>query len=163
MLELSTTVLILGVLMAIIGGVIGFKLVSTRGQQVDEKSFSSRLSYLQDENGELRKYLKSLKGQLAITKRGATLDEGTEISEEGFDSMIPSLVGKYAGMLPKNLQFLVRDPAIVSFLLSEAKKNPEQAKEVLKHFMSKNGDVNEAGSSAERQQQALEALQESGA
>lgn len=160
--ELTATVLILGTIGVILGGTIGFKLVATRHQSVNEKSFSSRLNYLQDENGELRKYLKSVKGQLAQTKQGATLDEGTEVSEEGFDSMIPSLVGKYAGMLPKNLQFLVRDPAIVSFLLSEAKKNPEQAKEVLKHFIGKNGIANTTEGGAERQQQ-LEALQESGA
>jgi len=161
--ELTMVVLILGSIGVILGGSIGFKLIATRGQRVDEKSFSSRLGYLQDENGELKKYLKSIKGQLAQTKQGATIDEGTEVSEEGFDSIIPSLVGKYAGMLPKNLQFLVRDPAIVSFLLSEAKKNPEQAKEVLKHFISKNGDANGIGGSDERQQQAIEALQESGA
>lgn len=161
--ELTTIVLILGSIGVVLGGCIGFKLVATRGQRVDEKSFASRLNYLQDENGELKKYLRSVKSRMAQSKRGATLDEGTEISEESFDSMIPSLVGKYAGMLPKNLQFLVRDPAIVSFLLSEAKKNPEQAKEVLKHFISKSGDANTAGGSAERQQQEFEALQESGA
>lgn len=155
--------LILGSIGVILGGSIGFKLIATRGQRVDEKSFSSRLGYLQEENGELKKYLRSVKGQLAQTKQGATLDEGVEVSEESFDSMIPSLVGKYAGMLPKNLQFLVRDPAIVSFLLSEAKKNPEQAKEVLKHFISKNGDAIGTESGAERQQQQLETLQESGA
>ena len=162
-LDLFTTILILGSLLALVGGAIGFRLVSNKGKTVESESFTSRLGYLQDENKELRKYIKSAKGALAQTKQGATIDEGTEISEDGFDSIIPSLVGKYAGLLPKNLQFLVRDPAIVSFLLSEAKKNPEQAKEVLKHFISKNGNANTGASDAEREQQESEVLSVSGA
>jgi len=157
-LDLLTIVLILGVLVAVVGGAIGLKLVSNKGHTVESNVFESRLSILQDENGELKKYLKSVKGALAQTKQGATLDEGETISEDGFDGTITSLVGKYSNMLPKNLQFLARDPAIVSFLISEAKKNPEQAKEVLKHFISKNGDGDKAAGDAQREQ--TEYLQE---
>lgn len=153
--------IVLGTIMAVIGGSIGYKLVSTRGESLESKTFNSRLGILQDENVELKKYLKSVKGHLAQTKQGATLEEGEVISEDGFDGTITSLIGKYSNMLPKNLQFLARDPAIVSFLISEAKKNPEQAKEVLKHFISKNGDANKGTGDAEREQ--LEVMQESGA
>jgi len=48
---------------------------------------------------------------------------------------------------------LLNDPAIVSFLLEEAKKHPEQTKEVLKHFISKNGDAGKESSSSESEQQ----------
>lgn len=163
MLDYFTTVLILGSLLAVVGGSIGYKLVSTRGQSVDSKSFSSRLSYLQEENQELKKYLRSVKGTIAQTKQGPTIDEGTEISEDTFDNTIKSLIGKYASMVPKNMQFLLQDPAIVDFLISEAKKHPEQTKEVLKHFISKNGNVTAGTSGTESQQQGAELLIEEGA
>jgi len=152
---------VMGTLMAITGGSIGYKLVTTRGDAVDSKSFNSRLGYLQDENSELKKYLKSMKGKINQQKQGPTLDEGESIDEGGFESAIPSLISKYASMAPKKFQFLLRDPAIVSFLVSEAKKNPEQAKEVLKHFIGGNGDANKESSDTQREQ--LEALQDAGA
>jgi len=155
-LDLITVVLILGII-SVVGGVIfGLKVVSQRGSTVESKSFSSRLGYLNDENGELKKYLKSLKGQLAQTKQGPTMDEGETITEEGFDSTIKSLIGKYASMAPKRFQFLLRDPAIVNFLISEAKKHPEQTKEVLSHFIGKNGNVDTTASSDESQQREVE-------
>jgi len=156
LVDYFTTVLILGSLLAFVGGIIGYKLVSSRGSTVDSKSFTSRLGYLQDENMELKKYLKSLKGSLAQTKQGVTLDEGTEINEDAFDSTIQSLITKYSSMAPKNMQFLLRDPAIVNYLISEAKKHPEQTKEVLKHFIGKNGDASTNTNEQDSEQAGLE-------
>jgi len=101
----------------------------------------------------LKKYLKSNKGSLAQMKQGLTIEEGESIDEGNFDGVIKGLIGKYQHMCPPQFRFLLNDPAIVSFLLEEAKKHPEQTKEVLKHFISKNGDAGKESSGSESEQQ----------
>jgi len=162
MLDFFTTVLILGSIVTVIGGAIGFKLVASRGKSMENGVFNDRLGLLQDENKELKKYLKSNKGSLAQLKQGLTIPEGEEINEGNFDGVIKGLIGKYQHMCPPQFRFLLNDPAIVSFLLEEAKKHPEQTKDVLKHFISKNGDGKES-SSAESKQEQLETLLAEGA
>jgi len=66
-------------------------------------------------------------------------------------------------MAPPQLRPFLQDPAIVGFLLEEAKKNPEQTKEILKHFMSNNGKIGTGGSSDESQQLENQTFQEGGA
>jgi len=147
MLEISSNVLILGSIMAVMGGSIGLLMVRKWGGSMNNRVFNDRLELLQDENKELKKYLKSNKGTLAQMKQGLTLEDGEAIDEGNFDGAIKGLIGKYQHMCPPQFRFLLNDPAIVSFLLEEAKKHPEQTKEVLKHFISKNGDAGKESSS----------------
>ena len=161
MLEISSNVLILGSIVALMGGSIGLFLVRKWGKSMSNQVFNDRLGLLQDENKELKKYLKSNKGALAQMKQGLTLEEGQEIDEGNFDGAIKGLIGKYQHMCPPQFRFLLNDPAIVSFLLDEAKKHPEQTKEVLKHFISKNGEIGKESSSDESEQQI--AIAEGGA
>jgi len=164
-LDLFTTVLILGSIVTIIGGAIGLKVASRMGRRIDEESFNSRLSYLNDENKELKKYLKSTKGSMAQLKQGLTLPEGADIenADEGaMDGMIKGLMGKYAQMCPPQFRPFLQDPAIQNFLLSEAKKNPEMTKDILKNFIGKNGKVGQE-SGSEQSKQELEALYAEGA
>jgi len=163
MLDLFTTVLILGSIVTVIGGAIGYKLVSKKGTSMENGVFNDRLQLLQDENKELKKYLKSNKGTLAQLKQGLTLPEGETLDGDNFDGVIKGLIGKYQHMCPPQFRFLLNDPAIVSFLLEEAKKHPEQTKEVLKHFISKNGDAGKESGSAESESEKLEALTAEGA
>ena len=163
MLEISSNVLILGSIVALMGGSIGLFLVRKWGASMSNRVFNDRLELLQDENKELKKYLKSNKGALAQMKQGLTLEEGQEIDEGNFDGAIKGLIGKYQHMCPPQFRFLLNDPAIVSFLLDEAKKHPEQTKEVLKHFISKNGEIGKESSSDESQQQQTIAIAEGGA
>jgi len=163
MLDFFTTVLILGSIVTVIGGAIGFKLVASRGKSMENGVFNDRLGLLQDENKELKKYLKSNKGSLAQLKQGLTLEDGESIDEGNFDGAIKGLIGKYQHMCPPQFRFLLNDPAIVNFLLSEAKKNPEQTKEVLKHFISSKGDDGKESGSTESKSEQLEALTAEGA
>jgi len=154
MVEFFTTVLILGTIVAVIGGAIGLKLASKMGSSMENGIFNDRLQLLQDENKELKKYLKSQKGSLAQLKQGLTIEDSEPLEEGNFDGIIKGLIGKYQHMCPPQFRFLLNDPAIVNFLLSEAKKNPEQTKEVLKHFISKNGDVGKESGSNQSDEQA---------
>jgi len=129
---------------------------------MENEIFNDRLGLLGDQNKELKKALKSANGTVGEMKRGLTIDgNGEDIDEGSFDGAIKGLIGKYQHMCPPQFRFLLNDPAIVSFLLEEAKKHPEQTKEVLKHFISKNGSVGTESSSDESKQ--LEQFQEGGA
>lgn len=163
MFEISSNVLILGSIMAVMGGSIGLLMVRKWGGSMNNRVFNDRLELLQDENKELKKYLKSNKGSLAQLKQGLTIEEGESIDEGNFDGVIKGLIGKYQHMCPPQFRFLLNDPAIVSFLLEEAKKHPEQTKEVLKHFISKNGNAGKESSSEESQSEQLEQLTAEGA
>ena len=157
MVEFYTTVLILGTIVAVIGGAIGLKLASKMGSSMEDGIFNDRLQLLKDENKELKKYLKSNKGSLAQLKQGLTLDDGVNVenADEGaVDGMIKGLMGKYAQMCPPQFRPFLQDPAIQNFLLSEAKKNPEQTKEILKQFIGKNGVIGKESSSIESEQSA---------
>jgi len=162
MLEISSNVLILGSIMAVVGGSIGLLMVRKWGGSMNNRVFNDRLELLQDENKELKKYLKSNKGALAQLKQGLTLDEDVNLDEGNFDGAIKGLIGKYQHLCPPQFRFLLNDPAIVSFLLEEAKKHPEQTKEVLKHFISKNG-VGKESSGDEPKQQYEELVSSEGA
>jgi len=153
------TFTILGSLVAVIGGAIGLKVASKMGSSMDNRVFNDRLELLQDENKELKKYLKSNKGALAQLKQGLTIPEGTnieEMDENGTDGVIKGLIGKYSGMCPPQFRPLLQDPAIVSFLLSEAKKHPEETKEVLKHFIGGNGKIGTESSGEQSPEQQYE-------
>ena len=165
-LDFFTTVLVLGSILAFIGGAIGLKLASRMGKGVDETTFNNRIGYLQDENRELKKYLKSNKGSLAQMKQGLTLPENADIegADEGaVDGMIKGLIGKYGAMCPPQFRPFLQDPAIVNFLLSEAKKNPEMTKEVLKNFIGKNGTIGKESGTEKSRESELEQLYAEGA
>ncbi len=110
MLEISSNVLILGSIVALMGGSIGLFLVRKWGASMSNRVFNDRLELLQDENKELKKYLKSNKGALAHMKQGLTLEEGQEIDEGNFDGAIKGLIGKYQHMCPPQFRFLLKDP-----------------------------------------------------
>jgi len=158
------TITILGSLVAIIGGAIGLKLASGRGKSISEDVFHDRLRILQEENKDLKNHLKRQIGTVSQMKQGLTLPDGTNLEEQkegGFDGIIKGLIGKYSSMAPPQLRPFLQDPAIVGFLLEEAKKNPEQTKEVLKHFMNTNGKIGPQSSSNESEN--LESLTAEGA
>lgn len=165
-LDFFTTVLVLGSILAVVGGAIGLKLASRMGKGVDEVTFNSRLGYLQEENKELKKYLKATKGTMSQLKQGITLPDGSDIegADEGaVDGMIKGLIGKYSQMAPPQLRPFLQDPAIQGFLLSEAKKNPEMTKDILKNFIGKNGKIGQESGSEQSKQQELEGLAAEGA
>jgi len=141
------------VIVGLLGGAIGLKLASRMGSSMERDQ-------LQDEVKFLKGSLKVSKGTIGQQQQGPTLPEGTEITEQGMDGMIRNLISKYSNMAPKRFQFLLRDPAIVNFLISEAKKNPDQAKEVLSHFIGGNGIDNKGSSSAESAEQVQLITQE---
>lgn len=161
MLEISSNVLILGSLVAVIGGSMGLFLVRKWGSSMSNRVFNDRLDLLQDENRELKKYLKANKGALGQLKEGLTIPDDSVLEEGNFNGIITGLIGKYQNLCPPQFRFLLSDPAIVSFLLEEAKKHPEQTKEVLKHFMGKNSIGKE--SSGDESKQQLETITEGGA
>lgn len=159
MLEISSNVLILGSIVALMGGSIGLFLVRKWGKSMSNQVFHDRLGLLQDENKELKKYLKSNKGALSQLKQGLTIPEGESLDGGNFDSVITGLIGKYQHLCPPQLRPLLNDPAIVSFLLSQAKEHPEQTKEVLKHFISKNGNAGkESGSDESEYEKTVQEL-----
>ncbi len=162
MLEISSNVLILGSIVALMGGCIGLLLVRKWGKSMNNQVFNDRLGLLQDENQELKKYLKSNKGALAQLKQGLTIPEGESIDGDSFDGVIKGLIGKYQHLCPPQLRPLLNDPAIVSFLLEEAKKHPEQTKDLLKHFIGKNGDAGKE-SSGDKSQSFEQTIEEYGA
>jgi len=154
MLEISTNVLILGSLMALMGGSIGLFLVRKWGKSMSNQVFNDRLGLLQDENKELKKYLKSNKGALSQLKQGLTIPDGESIDGD-VGGVITGLIGKYQHLCPPQLRPLLNDPAIVSFLLEQAKEHPEQTKQVLKHFISKTGDAGKESGSIESEQLSM--------
>lgn len=159
-------ILVLGTIMALTGGVIGLKLASGRGKSMTIDIFNERLDLLQQQNKELKNGLRIARGTTAQMKEGITLPEGADVdqADEGvMDGMIKGLISKYSGMAPPQLRPFLQDPAIVGFLLSEAKKNPEQTKEILKQFIGKNGSVTKSSDDSRNQQQELEALSSEGA
>jgi len=165
-IDFYTTVLVLGVITAVIGGAIGLKLASRRGKSMTIDIFNERLDLLQQQNKELKNGLRIARGTTAQMKEGITLPEGADIdqADEGaMDGMIKGLIGKYSNMAPPQLRPFLQDPAIVGFLLQEAKKNPEQTKEILKQFIGKNGSVSKSSDGSATQQQELEALSSEGA
>jgi len=165
-IDFNTTVIILGSLVAVIGGAIGLKLASRLGKGVDEQTFNSRLGFLMEENKELKKYLKQNKGSLAQLKQGLTLPDGSDVesADEGaVDGMIKGLMGKYAQMCPPQFRPFLQDPAIQNFLLSEAKKNPEMTKDILKNFIGKNGKIGKESGTGQPGAGELEALALEGA
>jgi len=165
-IDFYTTVLVLGIIMALIGGAIGLKLASRRGKSMTIDIFNERLDLLQQQNKELKNGLRIARGTTAQMKEGITLPEGADVdqADEGaMDGMIKGLIGKYSNMAPPQLRPFLQDPAIVGFLLQEAKKNPEQTKEILKQFIGKNGSVSKSSDGSATQQQELEALSSEGA
>lgn len=164
-IDLYTTTLILGVIVALIGGSIGYKLVATRGKSISSTIFNERLGLVMEQNKELKKALASAKGSLGQMKEGLTLPNDTDLEKmdsSGFNGVIKGLIGKYSNMVPPQLRPFLQDPAIVNFLLEEAKKHPEQTKEVLKHFISNNGSVSKLSDGNESGNK-LEDFQASGA
>jgi len=156
---------ILGSIVAILGGSIGLKLASSKGKSISQQSFTDQLGILQDENKQLKDYLKSVKGTIAQMKQGIKLPDNTNVEElqaSGFDGVIKGLIGKYSAMCPPQFRPLLQDPTIINFLLEEAKKHPEQTKEVLKHFISSNGSVSKLSDGGQEDKQ-LENFQTSGA
>jgi len=145
-------VLILGTILTVIGGAIGFKAVASRGKTISEDVFHDRLRILQEENRDLKNHLKRQIGTVSQMKQGLTIPDGTNLEEMdsgGFDGVIKGLIGKYAGMCPPQFRPILQDPAIVSGLLELAKSNPEQTKEVLKHFIGSNGKIGTQSSGQE--------------
>jgi len=143
-LDINIVYLVAVVIVGLLGGAIGLKLASRMGSSMERDQ-------LQDEVKFLKSSLKVSKGTVGQQLQGPTIPEDTEITEQGFDGIIRNLISKYSSMAPKRFQFLLRDPAIVNFLISEAKKNPEQAKEVLSHFMSGNANANQGPSDREQE------------
>lgn len=150
---MSIVYLIIGILLTFFGGAIGLKLASRMGSSMERNQLNETVEFLQKE-------LKKTKGTLGETKRGISVPD-IELNEGSFDGVIRNLITKYSGMAPKQFQFLLQDPAIVNFLISEAKKNPEQAKEVLSHFMTGKDLANQGTSDTETKQ--LEAITLEGA
>jgi len=144
---MSIVYLVIGITVAIFGGAIGLKLASRMGSSMEREQLNETVDFLQKE-------LKKTKGTLGQTKQGVTVPE-TELNEGSFDGIIRNLISKYSSMAPKQFQFLLQDPAIVSFLISEAKKNPDQAKEVLKHFMTGGSLDNKTTSDTQRTEELL--------
>lgn len=153
--EINIVYLVAVVIVGLLGGAIGLKLASRMGSSMERDQLQEELKFLKGS-------LKVAKGTIGQQQQGPTLPEKTEITEEGFDGSIRYLISKYSNMAPKRFQFLLRDPAIVNFLISEAKKNPEQAKEVLSHFIGGNGIDNKGSSSAEPKQE-MELIHQEGA
>jgi len=165
-IDFYTTVLILGIISVVIGGVIGLVLAVRRGKSMTTDIFNERLELLQAQNKELKKNLQNYRGTIGQMKEGITLPKDTNLenADEGtMDGMIKGLISKYSGMAPPQLRPFLQDPAIVGFLLSEAKKNPEQTKEILKQFIGNNGSVTKSSDGAATQEQQLEALSAEGA
>jgi len=155
-LDINIVYLVVGVIVALFGGVIGVKLASRMGSSME-------LDQLQEELKFLKSSLKVAKGTLGQQLQGATIPEGTKITDESMDEVIRNLISKYSSMAPKKYQFLLQDPAIINFLIAEAKKNPEQAKEVLSHFIGGDQHANQGSSSAESQQEPSAAARAEGA
>jgi len=141
-IDINIVYLVGVIIVGLLGGAIGLKLASRMGSTMELDQVNDTVKFLESE-------LKKSKGKVGQQQQGPTLPEGTEVNEASFDGIIRNLISKYSGMAPKRFQFLLQDPAIVSFLISEAKKNPDQAKEVLKHFIGGNGLVNKTASGAE--------------
>lgn len=142
------------IIVGLLGGAIGLKLASRMGSNMERTQLNDTVEFLQKE-------LKKSKGTVGQQQQGPTIPEGTKLDESAFDGIIRNLISKYSSMAPKRFQFLLQDPAIVSYLISEAKKNPEQAKEVLKHFIGGNGLVSKSADSSESEQ--LQTIAEEGA
>lgn len=153
-IDITIVYLVVGVIVAILGGAIGLKLASRMGSNMEREQLTDTVGFLQKE-------LKKSKGTIGQQQQGPTVPEGTELNEDNFDGIIRGLISKYSGMAPKRFQFLLQDPAIVNFLISEAKKNPEQTKEVLKHFIGGNGIADKGSSDTKTKE--LEQFIEGGA
>jgi len=165
-IDFFTTVLVLGIITALVGGIIGIILVRSRGKSMTSQIFHERLQLLLEQNKELKNGLRQSRGTVGQMKEGVTLPEGTSlenVDEGAMDGMIKGLISKYSSMAPPQLRPFLQDPAIVGFLLQEAKKNPEQTKEILKQFIGKNGGVSKSSDDGQVQQQQLEALSAEGA
>jgi len=165
-IDFYTTVLVLGIISVVIGGAIGLKLVSRRGKSMTIDIFNERLDLLQQQNKELKNGLRIARGTTAQMKEGITLPEGADIDQADMgavDGMIKGLISKYSSMAPPQLRPFLQDPAIVGFLLEEAKKNPEQTKEILKQFIGRNGSVSKLSSTTVNQEQELATLSADGA
>jgi len=168
-LDVLTVTLVLGLVGALIGGIVGLKLLSIKGSTMENSVFNNRLQLLTDENKELKKFLASVKGKLNQMKQGITLDDNVNVEEldkldnGAVDGVIKGLIAKYQHMAPPQLRPLLNDPAIVSFLLSQAKEHPEQTKEVLKHFIGSNGKIGSQGVSDESESNKIAAYASEGA
>jgi len=154
-LDINIVYLVAVVIVGVLGGAIGLKLASRMGSEMERGQLNETVGFLEKE-------LKKAKGTIGEQKRGISLPEGTEITEDTMDGTIKSLITRYASMAPKKYQFLLQDPAIVNFLIAEAKKNPKQAKEVLSHFIGGDLHANKGSGSSESEQQ-LETISQEGA
>lgn len=166
MLDFYTTTLILGSIVAVIGGAIGLKLASSRGKSMTNDVFNERLQLLKDQNKELKQSVRVSNGIVGQMKQGLTLDDGFDLEkmdDGAVNGVITGLISKYAQMAPPQLRPFLSDPAIVNFLLEQAKKNPEQTKEILKQFIGKNGKIATTTESDESKQEAIEAYAAEGA
>lgn len=158
MLDFYTTTLILGIIVTVIGGAIGLKLASSRGKSMSNDIFNERLELLKDQNKELKKAVSISNGVVSQMKQGITLDDGVDLEKMdngAVDGVIKGLISKYAQMAPPQLRPFLSDPAIVNFLLDQAKKNPEQTKEVLKQFLGKNGKIATTEETKESEQELI--------
>lgn len=145
-IDINIVYLVAVLTIGVFGGSIGLKLASRMGSSLE-------LTQVQDENKFLKTALKQVRGTLGQRQEGISLPQDTELTEESMDGVIRNLVSKYSSMAPKSYQFLLQDPAIINFLISEAKKNPKQAKEVLSHFISGSGNVDKGASGSESDKQ----------
>lgn len=53
------------------------------------------------------------------------------------DEFIPNLIKQYSGMAPDWMKPFLKDDKMIKFLIDEAKKNPDAAKDILSKFLGK--------------------------
>lgn len=153
-LDINIVYLVAVVIIGLLGGAIGLKLASRMGSSMERDQLNETVDFLNEE-------LKAAKGTIGEQKRGITLPDNTKVNKENMDGIIRNLISKYSSMAPKKYQFLLQDPAIINFLIAEAKKNPEQAKEVLSHFIT--GDQHANQGASDRESEDLTVISQEGA
>jgi len=147
-LDINIVYLVAVVIIGLLGGAIGLKLASRMGSSMENDQLNETVEFL-------KKELKSANGTIGEQKRGITLPQDTKINESSMDGIIRNLISKYSSMAPKKYQFLLQDPAIINFLISQAKQNPKEAKEVLSHFIGGDGNVIKGPGSPESESEIL--------
>lgn len=94
-----------------------------------KKNMEEYIMDLEDENKSLKKTMNAMK-------------KGAKISEEDLNDpvgAIGALIPQFEHLVPAKLKPFLRDPKMLQMATNYIKENPEQAKAILKNFVSKGG------------------------
>ena len=141
---------IVGTVIAAIGGIVGYKWVTTRG--MDQKVLGKKIKIYEDVLNEYENELKHWKGKYNQSKQIEKVDGDYDLDNQSDVASLAKLVlPNILDLLPQDLkikaQGFLDNPELVDMAVKLYEKHPDEVKGLLAKFIKKRGtaDGGQAG------------------